>query len=294
MAWAPTLLSGLELWLDAATAGSVDGTPVATWSDLSGCGHHVTQAAGARQPLWKANQQGGLPAVVFDGSNDFMASAAYAFPTATATLFAIAFTPSTVGGSVVVFGPDSEAVSGFGLTLNGGGAGKLNASSVGNVGLSSFYSTTVPKLAWHLMGGIFDRTLASGETTTNVDGVLTGSQISNLDNTDSTYGTKSWSVGAGSGGARVGNVSIGEVVAYNRVLSTIERQTVEGYLMWRWGLQALLPAGHPYQFFPPGSSGTDGPEDRLAANRRQDQLARLRDDEECLEAVFRTFATLCH
>jgi hypothetical protein len=30
-----------------------------------------------------------------------------------------------------------------------------------------------------------------------------------------------------------------------------ERQRIEGYLAWKWGLDALLPGGHPYKSAPP-------------------------------------------
>jgi len=47
-----------------------------------------------------------------------------------------------------------------------------------------------------------------------------------------------------------GNTS--EVIFFNRVLTTIESQQIEGYLAWKWGLQANLPANHPYKLYPPG------------------------------------------
>jgi hypothetical protein len=42
------------------------------------------------------------------------------------------------------------------------------------------------------------------------------------------------------------NSFIGEIVYYNRVLTTLERQELEGYLAWKWGLQASLPSTHPF------------------------------------------------
>jgi hypothetical protein len=38
-----------------------------------------------------------------------------------------------------------------------------------------------------------------------------------------------------------------EIVLYNVVLSTTNIQKIEGYLAWKWGLQANLPSGHPYK-----------------------------------------------
>ena len=47
------------------------------------------------------------------------------------------------------------------------------------------------------------------------------------------------------------SIYIGEIILYNRVVTTFERQQIEGYLAWKWGLQGNLPANHPYKNAPP-------------------------------------------
>jgi hypothetical protein len=54
------------------------------------------------------------------------------------------------------------------------------------------------------------------------------------------------------GGMRTNNANvytgyISEVLIYRTSLTTSQRQTVEGYLAWKWGLQDQLPANHPYK-----------------------------------------------
>ena len=44
-----------------------------------------------------------------------------------------------------------------------------------------------------------------------------------------------------------GPANVSEIVMYNTVLDTTQRQKIEGYLAWKWGLQANLPSGHPYK-----------------------------------------------
>ena len=44
---------------------------------------------------------------------------------------------------------------------------------------------------------------------------------------------------------------IGEVIVLNRVATNDEKQKIEGYLAWKWGLETDLPAGHPYENSPP-------------------------------------------
>jgi hypothetical protein len=53
-------------------------------------------------------------------------------------------------------------------------------------------------------------------------------------------------IGGALGAYYLTNGYINEVIAYNSVLGTTQRQQVEGYLAWKWGLQASLPTNHPY------------------------------------------------
>jgi len=42
------------------------------------------------------------------------------------------------------------------------------------------------------------------------------------------------------------NMTLGEFMLVDSTLATRERQLVEGYLAWKWGLQTQLPVNHPY------------------------------------------------
>jgi hypothetical protein len=44
-----------------------------------------------------------------------------------------------------------------------------------------------------------------------------------------------------------------EVMNFTSTLTTDDRQKVEGYLAWKYGVQTNLPAGHPYFSSPPTS-----------------------------------------
>jgi hypothetical protein len=58
----------------------------------------------------------------------------------------------------------------------------------------------------------------------------------------------------GSSAGFIGNIY--DVIMYNTALSTLQRQQIEGYLAWKWGLQANLPADHPYKSAAPTSTST--------------------------------------
>jgi len=44
-----------------------------------------------------------------------------------------------------------------------------------------------------------------------------------------------------------------EILFFRGVLSTVNRQTLEGYLAWKWGIQSNLPLGHPYKSSAPSA-----------------------------------------
>jgi hypothetical protein len=48
-----------------------------------------------------------------------------------------------------------------------------------------------------------------------------------------------------------GYLKLSEFVGYNRSLTSNERQQVEGYLAWKWGLVESLPSNHPYKTIKP-------------------------------------------
>jgi hypothetical protein len=49
-----------------------------------------------------------------------------------------------------------------------------------------------------------------------------------------------------------GAVEFYEIILYTTNISTQQRQELEGYLAWKWGLQRSLPSSHPFFNFPPG------------------------------------------
>jgi hypothetical protein len=54
-------------------------------------------------------------------------------------------------------------------------------------------------------------------------------------------------IGANSGAGEVFNGNFYDVLVYSTALTTTQRQDVEGYLAWKWGIQTTLPSNHPYR-----------------------------------------------
>jgi hypothetical protein len=67
-----------------------------------------------------------------------------------------------------------------------------------------------------------------------------GGNISNSSCTGVTVGSRN------GGTSETFQGHIAEVIYYQRLLTTNERQLVEGYLAWKWGVQSNLPSTHPF------------------------------------------------
>lgn len=52
------------------------------------------------------------------------------------------------------------------------------------------------------------------------------------------------------------NAFVKEVISYDRSLSDYDRQCVEGYLAWKWGIRSSLPSTHLFFSAPPGFQST--------------------------------------
>jgi hypothetical protein len=73
----------------------------------------------------------------------------------------------------------------------------------------------------------------------NAGTAVTSAATLNLTNTSQTVGA------AWDGGSKlIGNMC--ELLVYSSVLGTTDRQSVEGYLAWKWGFNSSLPPSHPY------------------------------------------------
>ncbi len=68
--------SSLQLWLNAGAISASDGANVASWNDISGYNHHLSQGNTTYQPVYRSSGINGLPGLEFSGydgsSGEFM------------------------------------------------------------------------------------------------------------------------------------------------------------------------------------------------------------------------------
>jgi hypothetical protein len=248
--WTPAQISTV-FWLDAATSSTITiSTGVSTWADRKGGGVNGVQATGSLQPSYSATAfPGSLPGVLFDGVDDVLDISTTAMQNQTHGVYWV-LSRSGAGTGTDVYRPDIGVLASLGQgtdvgtlhyiknTTNFGAAYPYyNAPGTGNYDLSSgtVYSNNVGNIiafqsnttGW----GVWRNGTIESTTTT----------ISTPNNTNVGY-----SLARQYTPARKSNIVIGEVIMVQNT-DTTTRQLIEGYLAWKWALQASLPSNHPYK-----------------------------------------------
>lgn len=123
----PSDLANLIGWYRAdAITGLSDADPVGTWSDESGASNDLT-STGANRPTYKTNIQNTLPAVRFDGTDDWMDVGTGAVSTTTAGTVIIAHIPRESGDGILWSTSDAAAGNKTCQVRHGSSvAGKIN------------------------------------------------------------------------------------------------------------------------------------------------------------------------
>jgi len=233
--WSPLRVSGSQLWLDAADFSSITGTTSVTeWRDKSGNARHLGVGSGTTSYS--------LNAVKLNSSYMFVTSPV---DLSKVTVFLVSKTNPIWNQPVFTIRPNTS----------------VSYASTDGL-LISFYDNSyinvfTQNLTQYADPGTINTTLLSAQASnTLMTTWLNGSNEKSATNSSTRTSTaQGFSIGGEWNGSSYGNIiaiaSINEIIVYNSALSTTQRQQVEGYLAWKWGLRSSLPAGHPYINFPP-------------------------------------------
>jgi hypothetical protein len=236
--WTPADID-TALWLDAADASTIieSGGAVSQWNDKSGNGRNVAQSIEANKPILLADGIGSKPSLQFDGINDQLVNVAVGLPVgASARSLFIVYRPLQLTGSNTVFSQGTTNSTGqwFALQFRQNPSGDPYFAGY-NADLSSGNATT-------LNSKIAGVTYNGAALTLYNNGTLKNSAARTLNTTGNTV-----RIGTSPDQAEFTNGLVGEIVMTSSVLSTLDRQKLEGYLAHKWGLTANLPADHPYK-----------------------------------------------
>ena len=241
----PTNLTGCTctVWFDGkdpagtGTAPAV-GSAVTTWADKSGNGYNATSPSATKATY---SSGGGLLFVAgnYNGTNSY----------GSGTYYSSSYTAAPTNETVFIVYNLTDATNQFfftGLQSGGRSVSLYNSSpqvfAIGVVGVS--WGAVYGSLQMAARTTYLGVAITSGGTNTyaGVNGTLSLTGPTAIGGY--TAGTTTV-IGAALGNQLFTNGYIYEIIAYNSVLNTTQRQTVETYLAQKWGFTASLPLAHP-------------------------------------------------
>ena len=243
--WTPSEIS-TTMWFDAEDAATIttDTGGVSVWADKSGNSFDVSQGSSDRRPDllsggW-SNGNDSLDLTQYSGSttrkdtlgrnvtSDGITGSAY-------TLFVVVDAQSVdteewIHTSLDVNGKENRTQinnNGIKVRSDGSNGGSANASYVSGEQILQFTLESTNSSVWR------NGTNVAGNSGTYTPGALTGNFSINGRNPIDGH--------AGMTG------EIGEFIYLNYNPNTDDRELIEGYLAWKWGLQGSLDGSHTYK-----------------------------------------------
>jgi hypothetical protein len=240
----PAAIPGCVLWFDAADplntgTAPANGTSITTWYDKSGGNRNATANTGITYNTTGLNSK---PAMTLNGSQYFTGAVSNTGTTLTVLMVCTMNSSSGGNGRFISLAAgtnvaDYNSTSYMCLVRNSSATAyadvyRANASS------SNIVTTYTPYLVETWFDGTNRYiTTQNGNSTSITSAASTGN-----------FAITNFYIGCDPTFNAVGSFNgfMSEILVYNTALSTAQRQLVEDYLSWKWGLQANLPTTHPY------------------------------------------------
>lgn len=225
--------TGLNLWLKADYGTTTSGASVTNWADMSGNYNDAAQPTPTNQPTLVSNAINSLPAVNFDGTNDFMQlPPGFTSIPGTSIFLVTKITALANGRQLFNFGDIGANNNVF---LEYDSSGNLTFH-VENSGSNSEVTTT---------GGVTAGVYKVIEIRHNGAGNITfysnGVQIGSGTITNPNYITRPNNFVGKSSGSNYLNGQLAEFLFYARPLNTTERFDVNSYLNAKYRLTTASP-----------------------------------------------------
>jgi len=227
------------LWLDASQSSSftfASSNNISVWADRSGNGNNATQPTAGIQPTYTTNTVNLSGTQWFAVNLDFIAGHDF---------------------SAFVVLNNTNYVNIYGAITGGNGSSSLHNgfNSSGSYRVNYWGNDYYPNITANYRVG--------STNLINIDWVNTGNVGKTVRANASIEGGPNGQTGgisAMSGGGTIGNV-VGQGILSGTIfeiifildtnITTTNRNKLEGYLAWKWGIQSYLPSGHPYLSAPP-------------------------------------------
>lgn len=258
----PLAIQGCCLWMDSNDTSKISPAPsnnstINTWTDKSTNAYVFTSpSTSTAKPTFISNSQNGKSTIKFASATlqyfiGNTASKNFALNTSSYALFAVFQKTSGTNGSIYNKSLFGAALNRILLTIDP----NLNCGFSHDNASGKISNTTNTITTYQIVSVIINR--YAGLDKSYVNGLVAGT-YSYTPNSTTNFGASTYDtlIGAYNNSTGTGtpqadyylNGNICEIISYKNTydMTDATRQTVEGYLAYRWGLQSLLPLSHPY------------------------------------------------
>ena len=245
----PANIDGLSVWFDAADTSTINGlSTVTAWRDKSTNKWNATTLIGTAPTNTTVN---GNNAVSFAASSVLTVSNVTFSNVQSRAIFIVYRVPTSAPNYISFF-----STQGGGLNNQGGHNNLIYPSGGGGPYLQSY------AVGGAVQGMGADPAVSTIGTTAIAcmihSAISTSNNVVTLNGTSYALSTNTLASGYGSGTVTyyIGNgypqaYILCEYIMYQREVTTLERQQIEGYLAHKWGTTSSLPVTHPYKKIQP-------------------------------------------
>jgi len=245
--WLPSVVTGLQAWYDAAdpldTGSFPDpGAALPTWYDKSG---NARDAVATGSPQFQTYSLNSLSGIAYVGNNSATVYYTAPIPAGTfneATTFFVVYKSTQDNGN--------NALLSRTYASNNTGNPDLFSTGINVQNTRLTHNNYTGASVYNTSPSMFQITV--DQYGNSVNEWINGSSVSvtgtNEPLSPGTADILNNALYIGTRGDQSASFAgvFYEILAYNKVLTKSERETVEGYLAWKWGLQASLPEGHAF------------------------------------------------
>lgn len=236
------------LWFDAANLGTITSNTsnVTTWSNQGTYGSNATSNAAGSNTLRTGQDTQNLLNVLSVPANGHLSIPATIFTDNDRSVFYSFKVTSSVDTNEFYPLSSSNTLGGGMLVILYGQAGPIYRYAMHRIGtgdLLNFDTTTNP------LNNFYQVCLVNSATTASNAGSWNGSTCTLTTSSAASYTlNEPYNLGNVS---RTVTFTLGDMIVYNTALGQAERQQVEGFLAWKWGITSLMPTNHPYRYTMP-------------------------------------------
>jgi hypothetical protein len=240
--WTPAQIT-TALWFDAADTGTVTASSnlVSQWDDKSGNARNLS-ASGGNRPTYNATGQNNLGIIEFNGTTNFLERNETDLSSNWTCVIAAKNTNTTGDAVYVAQGSNALGNPRWQLDRTGTSARMVRRNDAGTI--------QFPSQGTHASSAF----IQCGTNDGSLIGVsLNGANLTTAAAVTGVFSTNRLTIGVLYAGSATPaatsyfNGAMFEVVYAPSMLSTLDRQKLEGYLAHKWALTADLPADHPYK-----------------------------------------------